>query len=168
MPSPITELESNSTAPKWVSEHLVSLSPRGGRNCRQSSSYQHQAQRGEELAQPVSERGGPPEAALGGWASPSEALSSGHVTGSCSGHNQPLQMNAIKVSRPAVRGPREGPGAGGAPPTPAPRRPLTLTVVVGVAPLLGHGGAGCCLRSRRARPAGAPFMPGPLNPSWPY
>lgn len=118
MTSPIIELESNSTAPKWVSEHLVSLSPRGGRNCRQSSSYQHQAQRGEELAQPVSERGGPPEAALGGWASPSEALSSGHVTGSCSGHNQPLQMNAIKVSRPAVRGPREGPGAGRGRPRP--------------------------------------------------
>ena len=74
------------------------------------------------------------------------------------------EMNAIKVSRPAVRGPREGLGGS----APDPRTPAagrrTLTIVVGVAPLLGHGGARCCLGSRRARPAGAPFMPGPSLP----
>lgn len=73
-------------------------------------------------------------------------------------------MKAIKVSRPAVRGPREGLGGS----APDPRTPAagrrTLTVVVGVAPLLGHGGARRCLGSRRARPAGAPFMPGPSLP----
>lgn len=120
-PSPIIELESNSTAPSGFQSISRIPFPCGGRNCRQSSSYQHQAQRGEELAQPVS-REGTPEAALGGWASPSEALRSGTLPVPAGWAYQPLQMNAIKVSRPAVRGPREGPGAGERPPTPAPRR----------------------------------------------
>lgn len=82
MPSPVTELESNSTDAEWVSEHLRIPFPTGRQKLQAE-----QAQRGEEeLAQPVSARGGPPEAALGGWASPSEALRSGHITSSSSGH----------------------------------------------------------------------------------